>query len=581
MEKQEVYNSIIDIFGLVPKVPSDCSRTIQTEGIKKGYFLTKEYCGEYYKRFLCYKKFNPNSTFYKSFQDVVSKDRFELFIDQIMHYISTYGTNYQGEAYIPNKDYEDFAFAKALKILVPTSEKEIVERCDNLLYSGIALSSELVQQVINIIVSLNGEIDINKVKNREAMAILSSKLGIYPDDGVSLLRCLVYEATKETMLIKSKDLLKKIPVGNTVNLTKLSSKNLIKLSKIFYRFKPIFLKFKYNTTNNLVINKIRRLAKKYHEPMQIGFWENILATKPTKVCTTGVSNFTLIKITQAINVRLTSSNYNMYIIRNGKSWISSDNTILSSDDLRYLNKLKDHLMKTLISNLENKACRVKYPKGINLTLPASEKSFIGQFPYGTSIDLADNTYIGIYWRGEDGTDDFDLSLLDGSGKFGWNSRYHDKNIVFSGDMTQADPEATEVFYIKKTIEDSLIIHVNRYNGEEGSKYQLFIGRDNIKNFHENYMVDPNSIILKADLISNKREQSIGIVHHGKIILTKMDTSNKMVSDNGDIGKALLDRAYTYMDLRYILESAGFESVEENPDLDLTNLNKDTLINLLS
>lgn len=579
--KQEIYNSLIDIFGIVPKLSYlNSSSLVQRDGIKKGYFLTKEYCAGHYKKFLDSKHFNPNSTFYKSFQNVVSKNRFELLIDQIEHYISTYGTDYKGEAYIPNKDYKDFEFAKNLKILVPASEQDIIERCSNLFYSGIALDSKLVQQVVDILVYLKGNIDINKVKNREAMAILSLQLGIYPKDGINLLRCIVYKATKETMLIKSKDLLNKILVGNTINLTELSLDNVIELSKIFYRFKPIFLRFKYSGANNLVINKIRRLAKKYHEPMQIGFWENILATKPAQVNTNGVSNFTLIKLIQAINVRLSNSKYNLYVVRNGKSWISENKYDLNIENSKYLYNLRETLTQSLVTNLSNKACRVKYPKGINLTLPASEKTFIGVYPYGTSIDLANNTYIGIYWREEDGTQDFDLSLI-GEGKYGWNGFFSDGNIAFSGDMTQAKPEATEIFYIKKSIKDSLIINVNRYNGEEGSKYQLFIGRDDIKDFHKDYMVNPDSIILKSDMVSNKKEQSLGIIHDGEIILTKLDTSNKMVSNDDDVSKALFDRATTYVNLKYILDTAGFESVEENPDLDLTNLDKDTLIKLLS
>ena len=48
------------------------------------------------------KKFNPNATFYKTIEDVTAKTRLELFIDQIFHYWSTYGTDFQGEPFIVN-----------------------------------------------------------------------------------------------------------------------------------------------------------------------------------------------------------------------------------------------------------------------------------------------------------------------------------------------------------------------------------------------------------------------------------------------------------------------------------------------
>ena len=48
------------------------------------------------------KKFNPNTTFYKTIKDVTSKTRLELFIDQIWHYYSTYGTDFQSNPFIVN-----------------------------------------------------------------------------------------------------------------------------------------------------------------------------------------------------------------------------------------------------------------------------------------------------------------------------------------------------------------------------------------------------------------------------------------------------------------------------------------------
>lgn len=58
----------------------------------------------------------------------------------------------------------------------------------------------------------------------------------------------------------------------------------------------------------------------------------------------------------------------------------------------------------------------------------------------------------INWRWEDGADDFDLSYLNNNWEtISWyNNFYNDENsIVFSGDMTIANTEATELIYIKK------------------------------------------------------------------------------------------------------------------------------------
>ena len=54
------------------------------------------------------------------------------------------------------------------------------------------------------------------------------------------------------------------------------------------------------------------------------------------------------------------------------------------------------------------------PSGLGITLPTSEKNFIGTLPIGSYIDVQpeDNLIVGIYWKGEDGARDLDLSFTD-------------------------------------------------------------------------------------------------------------------------------------------------------------------------
>ena len=47
-----------------------------------------------------------NKTFHKSWEKIKNSTRIELVIEQILHYLSTYGTNFQGEIYIPNEALE-------------------------------------------------------------------------------------------------------------------------------------------------------------------------------------------------------------------------------------------------------------------------------------------------------------------------------------------------------------------------------------------------------------------------------------------------------------------------------------------
>jgi hypothetical protein len=84
-------------------------------------------------------------------------------------------------------------------------------------------------------------------------------------------------------------------------------------------------------------------------------------------------------------------------------------------------------------------------------------------------------------------------------KIGWNSAYYnmDNSVVYSGDMTNADPEATEILYYQKTGPQGFI-NINRYNGSDGSKYKLFVANEGVNTtIRKNYMVDPTHITFDA------------------------------------------------------------------------------------
>ena len=81
--------------------------TVNRKALPKGYFVTPGACTEETVVYLREITLDPNSTFYRDWDDVTSKDRFELLVDQLMHYASTYGTDYNGDTYNPNdRDWE-------------------------------------------------------------------------------------------------------------------------------------------------------------------------------------------------------------------------------------------------------------------------------------------------------------------------------------------------------------------------------------------------------------------------------------------------------------------------------------------
>ncbi len=159
------------------------SYSLQQEALKRGFILNPQVLGKDIRAFLKDEAIDPNSTFYKTWEDVVSKDRLELLMDQVRHYASTYGTHRTGIAYIPPGETEAPDFEKYTYIDV-ISEQALFARCRDMLCSGIALKSLTVQLLCDAIhegVQKGvGTIDINTVRNREGQAILCKLRGRHP-----------------------------------------------------------------------------------------------------------------------------------------------------------------------------------------------------------------------------------------------------------------------------------------------------------------------------------------------------------------------------------------------------------------
>jgi hypothetical protein len=360
------------------------------------------------------------------------------------------------------------------------------------------------------------------------------------------------------------------------------------------------------TANHAVVNKIRKLAKVNHRPLTTGFWESVvnhpvsLEMLKTVLETTPPSNFKLITVIQSIREnRLlfgAQSRYKMYIVRNGKVWVDQlgvPNVIDAKYD--WWDILEEVLYKTLVERMKEKACTVKFPTDLNLTCPTSEKNFVGNIPFGSNYNMTEHNMVSVYWKNAWGTNDFDLSFTDYSGmKIGWNSDFYNskRDVIYSGDMTNADPEAAEVIYFKKGCPNGMI-KINRYWGEPNSRFIFSVAQNEVSTLPHNYMVDPNTIKFQTEVISGaKMEQMLGFVNNNRLYICTFDTNNARVSgastmaNDEDIAEILNRKCRSFVDLKKLLLDAGFKErkrgTKENPiELDLTDLKKDTLIDLFA
>lgn len=601
--------------------------TLNNFAMQVGYIVHPKACNLATQQFIRSISGNVNSTFYQTWEDVTSKTRFELFIDQLIHYVTTYGANFaqEGNGYVPNATPVGpvyISLFKDYKVIMPCTEEDVYNRCMDMLTSGIAMKQETIETIVDYVVEYvnvnnllkSGEFDIDVIANREALTLLCDELGIAPNNKFDLFRYIMYKTTGSTLIIKNKPTINAIITSTTqFDFNTLSEKQLISLSSIFYRFKPLFLAFKktykantyYSTPitsrNASVINKIRRMAPKYHTPLE----ESVISTMLGKVydstvlteTATQMNTFQIIRLMNTIIERLNHTDEKvMYIIRNGKMFVKDSKSY--SGMIMYYVTVFNILKNELVSRLSEKATYVKYPKNMVLACPTSEKNFVGDLPFGTYMDLQNaDSFVGIYWREEWGTHDFDLSVLSLDGnKIGWNADYYSNkynpDIVYSGDMTSARPEATEIMLFKKGAQDGLVM-VNRYNGRDGSKFRFFGGVEPNMNLKRNYMVDPNFIKFSADVVSDTTQQTLGLLNMGRFYVMALGSGNSIVSvqkgsTQNERYNASVLKAKSYLKLKDVLPTAGFidvDSVEELPEdaqiLDLTQISRDTLITLFS
>lgn len=602
-----IYSKIYKIFGKVlmsDSLPKVEFKKFFAKSIKVGKWATPDIAYRWlYDELDNDSNMNYNSSFYRDFEEVRRMDRLDIWMDQIRHYASTYGTDFQGEAWLPErtKKLPKFEYNKLTRIEsmdIPEFQVKLFE----LVCSGIAMSRELIDDLIEIIDSLDWS-DLLRdhffkhIKNRELRYILRSKYNILEyKDGQDCLMQLLYEVYGISMLVKEPAMLDliseeisrdKVEIMKRYFTDQQSSKL---LASVFLRNKDIFLRMKSASKLSTEVNRLRKMAKKLHKPLEKSLWlqlENLSKDQRLSL----YKNEGFFKLMQVLTAYINSVNSDdaLYVIRNGKSYFKVGGGHLDDMDSRsdIIDEIFDEILRRVRDNYKGKT--VKLPTSIELAVPTSEKNFIGDIPYGSSIYLKKDFCFGIYWRNEWGAYDLDLHAMDLKGDhIGWNSKYHNSDITFSGDMTQANPEAVEVFSIGNNCMD-LVIKANVYNGSSVSKFQVIFAEKGIK---EGVVIDPTKIKFKADLkFPGTNEMTLGFVVNKRFIFTKFATANSIVPRMDD---DMISHYITYMKnisqhsvmLEDLLREAGVNIIHEDTsdevaDFDLSIPGKAELIRLFS
>lgn len=576
---------------------------VNSLAIRTGYIVEFNACSEDTLEFIKSKEINYNTTFYKNWKEIDNLDSQELLFNQLLHYMTTYGKSEaleevldkdkidENEIFMPNFNINFISFHE-FKIIKAVPEEEIFNDIISVLKSGVALNYDTSASFLKFIKKVNkiNSVKIDDLKNKEfrAMFIFSTFNDRKYYGEFDILRAILYgiKLVGEyhnlnhghlDLLIKDSDTITNLrciskivkfshaPGSTLVKevLNNLDTQQKINLSKIFIRFKPIFLALK--AINPELINKLNKLSKKHHTPFKNDFWSQCLNPKDNekednlrlaKQSVDSLSNFRKIKlleeiklifnkINKDINIKLLHQDMNMeldsrtskvYFIRNGKSFIREGFSYDKYDQIYLLELyliLYNSLIHSVEKNIEGKT--IVLPKDIELTCPSSEKMFLGDLPIGSIINLPfdfDSLILGINWDKDAGAEDLDIHFINSDDKeYCYYGISKDENIIFSGDITYPNPEATECFLFKNLKNINGTMSVFRYHTTEDKNYRfnLFCAKASAtKSLEKNYMVDPNDLIFsyKISIPSNISSINVALLKDRKVYISNGSVVNK-------------------------------------------------------
>jgi hypothetical protein len=556
-----------------------------------------------------------NAAFHKSWSVVRNTPMETLVLQQVVHYVTTYGFERLGiynqdTVYIP-KEALDIPDAKDLPIIVihALTKDEILAKIIEL-GSGVALMQETLDDIMVIVMENHYEPSfVQKIKNRELKALLCDLYGIVPTEPTEFLRYMISKLTGESLVIKNKALIDKLKAAPKKTLTELLGKAPRDLASIFLRFKPLFLAMKAASPNKNFFNRLRKASEHLHIPLPADYLNSVTAYIKTRKLDPdqlveklkGANMFRKVRLANALQYRLGSTDAIVYRVRNGRGWATTFKWPANVDvrTRQALEIVYESIVSGLRKNVEGKTIYI--PGFMHYALPATEKQFSGDFPTGSFVSVSDDTLVGIHWTNpENRRVDLDLSVIGESGKIGWDSRYRSENlsVLFSGDMTNAPPPhgATELFYFSGGVDDPKILMVNYFNfrTDDEVSCDLLVGHEKVTKFDHNYMINPNNILARTKMNINKKQNVLGLVAtvqgQTRVYFSNVSVGNSISAGVND--KTMRSRAYlvnsviSSLDLTEFLFLAGAHVVFERPEtgdyLDLAPeaLNKTTILGLL-
>lgn len=493
-----------------------------------------------------------NSTFFQTLDQNINTPTYMRMYMQALNYLQTYGgvnvTSHETVQFGSNRQLDDSVkldLQQNFTVISAFTTEELEQKVQSLLYSGMALESNDVEDLIYLISKLNLKIEISKVKNREAMMKLSKELDLYPANPDMFMNYIYSLVTGDTMLVKNEQAYLKF--NARLDSTNDFVYSLMheydnnpatpSLRSLVNRYHKMFLILRKNASSkeerrfyNRIMRQGKNTKKNYR---QKGILDQLpeyikgevsFTEKQILDALSNASTYKLARIyTYLVNLDKKDKNGSLYRIRNGKSYYvpsKHDLDELLNSSISFKGVVNNKAIKDLVSKIVNELFRrgqnafadndnktVYYiPGGLYYSIPTSGKQFTGNIPDYTSFDFQligdERLGVGIHWDKEA---DLDLHAvtLDGD-TFGWNTDWldDDTKVVYSGDMTHLDDSgnASEIMSISKDLDKPILLSVSPYYVNEIYKdfnFDLFVTRFNQGNLSSDLNLDTPEVYVKA------------------------------------------------------------------------------------
>jgi hypothetical protein len=172
----------LELFNAVVSKESSKSPLVTDDGyiIEPGALWAEKEIIDFYSD----SRFDLNATFHKSWKKVKDSSRYELLVEQISHYVSTYGSEFESDVYIPNEVLDLPDVKLTYKVIKAYTKSEMIEKCLGMLRSGMALKEETIDSLLTV---LTDELSYTftgseGIRNKEAIIKIADLYGVLPTD---------------------------------------------------------------------------------------------------------------------------------------------------------------------------------------------------------------------------------------------------------------------------------------------------------------------------------------------------------------------------------------------------------------